>query len=93
MTGFGKAEVKFGNRKIITEVRSLNSKQLDISNLKIPLLYREKELDIRNLIAQSLQRGKVDIYITTEEDEVTTLPTINSKVFKAYLKQFEAIAN
>ena len=57
MTGFGKAEVKFGNRKIITEVRSLNSKQLDISNLKIPL-YREKELDIRNLIAQSYSEGK-----------------------------------
>ncbi|HOO19329.1 MAG TPA: hypothetical protein PK296_03960, partial [Paludibacteraceae bacterium] len=59
MTGFGKATCEYNNKKIVIEVKSLNSKQLDVS-IKIPNLYREKELEIRNEISQKLERGKID---------------------------------
>ena len=62
MTGFGKAVKVFNNKKITAEVKSLNSKQLDLS-IRLPQAYREIELDLRNIIAKSLHRGKVDLFV------------------------------
>jgi len=60
MTGFGKATCELPSKRIIIEIKSLNSKQLDI-NTRLPNLYREKDLAIRNEIGQKLQRGKIDV--------------------------------
>ena len=86
MTGFGKAETQCENKKIIAEIRSLNSKQLDLS-VKMPAIYREAEFEIRNLLNKSLQRGKVELFVTVESTEVTTAATIDKKLFRAYLCQ------
>ena len=86
MTGFGKAEAVCENKKIVAEIRSLNSKQLDLS-VKMPALYREAEFEIRNLLNKSLQRGKVELYISVETNEVATTATIDKKLFRAYLCQ------
>ena len=86
MTGFGKAEATCENKKITVEVRSLNSKQLDLS-VKMPPLYREVEFEIRNLVTKSLQRGKVELYVSVESTEVATAATIDKKLFRAYLCQ------
>ena len=67
MTGFGKATVTRGAKKIVVEVKSLNSKQLDV-NLKVPALYREKELEIRAMIKEALDRGKVDMTLAVENE-------------------------
>lgn len=93
MTGFGKAEEMVNGKKIIVEIKSLNSKQFDISSFKIPLPYKEKELELRNAIAQNIQRGKVDLYITTEAEETASAPTINQEVFKSYLNQIKDITS
>ena len=61
MTGFGKGEAALRNKKITVEIRSLNSKQLDLS-LRLPAVYRQSEYEIRNLIARTIQRGKVDVF-------------------------------
>ena len=86
MTGFGKAEALCENKKIIAEIRSLNSKQLDLS-VKMPAVYREAEFEIRNLLNKTLQRGKVELYVTVESTEVTTAATIDKRLFRAYLCQ------
>ena len=86
MTGFGKSEAVCENKKIVAEIRSLNSKQLDLS-VKMPALYRETEFEIRNLLNKSLQRGKVELYISVETNEVATAATIDKKLFRAYLCQ------
>ena len=86
MTGFGKAEATCENKKITVEIRSLNSKQLDLS-VKMPPLYREVEFEIRNLVTKSLQRGKVELYVSVESTEVATAATIDKKLFRAYLCQ------
>ena len=65
MTGFGKSVVTLPGQKIITEVRSLNSRQLDM-NLKIPGLFRSKEPEVRSLISERLERGKVDLLVSIE---------------------------
>ena len=86
MTGFGKAEAVCENKKIVAEIRSLNSKQLDLS-IKMPPLYREAEFEIRNMLNKSLQRGKVELYVSVESTEVATAATIDKKLFRAYLCQ------
>ena len=86
MTGFGKAEAVCENKKIVAEIRSLNSKQLDLS-VKMPPLYREAEFEIRNMLNKSLQRGKVELYVSVETTEVATAATIDKKLFRAYLCQ------
>ena len=86
MTGFGKAEATCENKKITVEIRSLNSKQLDLS-VKMPPLYREVEFEIRNLVTKSLQRGKVELYVSVESTEVATAATIDKKLVRAYLCQ------
>jgi uncharacterized protein (TIGR00255 family) len=92
MTGYGKAIVETPHKKITIEIKSLNSKQLDL-NLKLPWLYKEKEPEIRNLISQKLDRGKIDlsIYFDMHDEEVTT--AINKSAVKSYYRQFEDIAS
>lgn len=91
MTGFGKAVVEFRNKKIIAEIKSVNSKQMDIST-RITGLYREKEIEIRSLIAQTLERGKVDFSLYTDTLESETAGTINASVLAAYQNQIKTIA-
>lgn len=90
MTGYGKAESATQNKKISVEIRSLNSKQLDLS-IKLPAIYRPYEYEIRNLISQSVKRGKVDVYINTEMMVDQGSVKINSDVFKAYYDALSAI--
>jgi uncharacterized protein (TIGR00255 family) len=92
MTGYGKAIAETPQRKITIEIKSLNSKQLDL-NTKLPWLYKEKEPEIRNLISQKLDRGKIDfsIYLDMLDDEVVTV--INKSAVKNYHNQFKEIAS
>jgi len=92
MTGFGKAETTFKGKKITTEIRSLNSKQLDISQFKIPYIYKEKEHELRTLVSNNLQRGKVDVYINIEQVEEIEAPVINKPIFQSYYKQITEIS-
>ena len=91
MTGYGKAIAELPQKKITIEIKSLNSKQLDL-NTKLPWLYKEKEPDIRNLISQRLDRGKIDfsIYCDMLDDEVVTV--INKSAVRNYYNQFKEIA-
>lgn len=92
MTGFGKAEVNYNSKKIIVEIRSLNSKQLDISAFRMPSIYRDKDHEIRNILAQHLVRGKVDCFINIEEEVAVSVPEINRAIFQAYLEQIRQIS-
>ena len=92
MTGFGKAEIKTEFRKICIELRSLNSKQIDIS-LRLPGIYREMEMDIRNILTSRMVRGKVDMIITYEEDVVSEVNNINRELVAGYYKQACSIAD
>ena len=91
MTGYGKAIAETPQKKITIEIKSLNSKQLDL-NTKFPWLYKEKEPEIRNMVSQKLDRGKIDLTIFFDmlDEEVSTV--INKKVVKSYYKQFREIA-
>ena len=86
MTGFGKSEVSLPTKKITVEVRSLNSKQLDLS-VKLPGIYRSYEFDIRSKAAAAIVRGKSDISITVENTAVQTSATVNKELFREYLHQ------
>lgn len=91
MTGYGKAIAETPQKKVTIEIKSLNSKQLDL-NTKLPWLYKEKEPEIRNLISQRLDRGKIDfsIYCDMLDDEVATV--INKSAVRNYYNQFSEIA-
>jgi uncharacterized protein (TIGR00255 family) len=91
MTGYGKASATFGDKKINAEIKSLNSKALDLST-RIAPLYREKEMDIRNLIAKSLERGKVDFSLWVEKEASTAAAQINIPLVQAYDAQMRAMA-
>ena len=86
MTGFGKGEATLKNKKITVEIRSLNSKQLDLS-LRLPAVYRQSEYELRNVIARTIQRGKVDVFVSVESQAVETSARINREVFREYLRQ------
>ena len=86
MTGFGKAEVIVDNKKFTAEIRSLNSKQLDLA-IKIPTAYRSVEVELRNIVAQALVRGKIDLTVTVETTEAETAAQINRDLFRTYLHQ------
>lgn len=87
MTGFGKGEALIGDQKKITvEIRSLNSKQLDL-NLRLPAIYRASEHEVRSIITRRLQRGKVDAFITVESQQTKSPAKINHELFRAYLRQ------
>jgi uncharacterized protein (TIGR00255 family) len=91
MTGFGKASVEAGQKKLSIEIRSLNSRGMDI-NLKVPSTFREWENDIRNLLSVSLVRGKVDLSITQESGETSELPVISKEAVRNYYDQMNLIA-
>lgn len=88
MTGYGRAERHTDQRKITVEIKSLNSKQLDLS-ARIPSIYREKEYEIRNTVGKALGRGKVDLFVSMENvgGAKTAGGTINKELFKAYYAQ------
>ena len=92
MTGFGKATVECGNKKVVVEVKSLNSKQLDI-NLRLPNLYKEKDIEIRNLIKLSLERGKVDMIIYFDDSETEKEIAIPRAVVSQYFQQMLDVAS
>lgn len=91
MTGFGKATAEFGEKKIAIEIKSLNSKQLDL-NVRIPGIYREKEMEIRSSLLQKLERGKVDLSIFIENIGKSLATQINQPVFEGYYTQIKEIA-
>jgi len=91
MTGYGKAIVETPQKKITIEIKSLNSKQLDI-NIKVPWLYKEKELDIKNMVSQKLDRGKVDLTIFFDVLDDEFIPVINKSIVKNYYNQLNEIA-
>lgn len=90
MTGFGKAEFEVGNKKVTLEIKSLNSKQLDI-NTRIPALYREKDIEIRKLISEYLIRGKIDMALYIENLGEETNAAVNESIVKGYFKQMKKI--
>ena len=91
MTGYGKAVVAYKEKKINVEVKSLNSKSLDLS-ARIAPLYREKEMEIRRLLAQKLERGKVDFSLWVEKESTVDATPINTALVENYYKQIKAIS-
>ena len=91
MTGFGKHTVTFGNKKINVEVKSLNSKTLDIST-RIAPLYREKEMEIRQLISDTLHRGKIEFSIWIDKSELAAAMPINADLVEYYYQRINEIA-
>ncbi|MBL6658101.1 MAG: YicC family protein [Flavobacteriales bacterium] len=92
MTGFGKAEINTLNKKLTIEIKSLNSKQIDMS-VRMPSSYREKELSIRKSVGQALNRGKIDVALFVEQTHSELSATINTEVVKAYYSDLKSIAN
>jgi uncharacterized protein (TIGR00255 family) len=90
MTGFGKATLQLPTKKITVEVKSLNSKGLDL-NVRMPSLYREMELGLRNQIALQLERGKVDFSIFIESTAEQTSTKVNVPIVKGYIEQLRAV--
>ncbi|MBQ6278340.1 MAG: YicC family protein [Muribaculaceae bacterium] len=91
MTGFGKATIVACNKKITAEIKSLNSKQMDLQ-VKVPLLYRELELELRNTVARELGRGKVDVYITSESIDTAGAAQLNIDMLRSYKCQVENLS-
>ena len=91
MTGFGKAIAELPDRKITVEIKSLNSKQLDLS-ARIPSIYREKEMEIRSLIAQRLERGKIDFTVMAENTGKEIPTRINTDIVAGYCRQIRETA-
>ncbi len=90
MTGFGKATLQLPTKKITVEVKSLNSKGLDL-NVRMPSLYREMELGLRNQIAVQLERGKIDFSIFIESTAEQTSTKVNVPIVKAYISQLREV--
>lgn len=90
MTGYGKSEVQLASRKISIEIKSLNSKNLDI-NARFPVLYKEKEIEVRKWLSKELQRGKIDLSFYIESSGEETSTRINTGVVEGYLAQLEGI--
>ncbi len=91
MTGYGKSTVTYNDKKIIVEIKSLNSKALDVS-ARIAPLYREKEMEIRNMISKSLERGKVDFSLWIEKEASDAATPINAALLQNYYTQIKNIS-
>ena len=91
MTGYGKAVVAYKDKKINVEVKSLNSKQLDLQT-RIAPLYREKEMEIRQMVSEALIRGKVDFSVWIEKDTLVDATPINGALMENYYQQLKTIA-
>jgi uncharacterized protein (TIGR00255 family) len=91
MTGYGKAEINLPKANFTVEVKSLNAKQID-TTIKMSAIYRDKEIELRNLISEKLQRGKIELSIWRENSESISSYTLNTEVISDYLKQIKKIA-
>ncbi len=91
MTGYGKAMLETAHRKITVEVKTLNSKQADI-NTKLPWIYKEKELEVRNMILRKLERGKIDLYVSFDAMDEEPALVINKNIVKNYYGQMKEIS-
>lgn len=91
MTGYGKADAEFQGKKIHVEVKSLNSKALDLTT-RVAQLYREKEMEMRAMIQNSLERGKVEFSLWVEKSETVTAASINGNIVAAYAQQIKEIS-
>ncbi|MDR0680832.1 MAG: YicC family protein [Dysgonamonadaceae bacterium] len=92
MTGFGKAVIELPCKKISVEIKSLNGKQLDL-NTKIPSIYREKEIEIRTLLSQTIERGKVDFFISIDQGDTAISSKINAGAIKNYYEQIKELSD
>ncbi len=92
MTGYGKAELNLKNANFTIEVRSLNSKQIDVS-VKMSSIYRDKEIGLRRLLSEKFQRGKIELSIWKESSESNAKYTLNKELIKEYFQQIEGISN
>ncbi|SFF88118.1 TIGR00255 family protein [Salegentibacter agarivorans] len=92
MTGFGKSITQLPSKKVTVEIKSLNSKNLDV-NARIPSQYREKELQLRNTISKSLTRGKVDFSLFVEVTGEETTASVNRGVVRNYMQQLKSIVD
>jgi len=92
MTGYGKATIVFENKNITVEIKSLNAKQADVS-LKVPPIYRSKEVEINNILKHRLQRGKIDCFISLTYLKGEANIDINEKLFKTYFCQLKQITD
>jgi len=92
MTGYGKSELNLTNANFTIEVRSLNSKQID-ANVKMSSIYRDKEIGLRKLLSEKLQRGKIELSIWRESSESNAKYTLNTELIKEYFSQIEGVAN
>ena len=92
MTGYGKAELNLKNINFTVELRSLNSKQIDI-NIKIPNIYRDKEIELRKLLANKLKRGKIELSIWREDSDYNAKYILNTKLIKEYFSQIKRLNN
>lgn len=90
MTGFGKSLLQLTHKKVIIEIKSLNSKAIDL-NTRIAQAYKEKELVLRKLISDTLERGKIDFTLTIENTSETSSSTLNSPIVRGYIQQMQAI--
>jgi len=91
MTGYGKSIAETPGKKITVETKSLNSKSLDRSN-RLPWLYKGKESEVRNIISQKLDRGKIDLTISFDVLDSEIIPVINKTIVRNYFKQLKEIA-
>lgn len=91
MTGFGKSLLQLADKKIIIEIKSLNSKAIDL-NTRIAQAYKEKELTLRKLISDTLERGKIDFTLTVENTSSSSTSTLNAPVIRGYIEQMRAIS-
>lgn len=92
MTGFGKASMQLPNKKVTVEIKSLNSKGLDL-NVRMPSAFREMELSLRNRVAQKLERGKIDLSIFVEVTGEETSSKVNVPIVKAYINQLKEVVD
>jgi uncharacterized protein (TIGR00255 family) len=92
MTGFGKSMAEIPQKKISIEIKSLNSKSLDL-NIKLPWIYKEKESEIRNMVSQKLDRGKIDLSVNFDTLDAETVPVINKNIIKNYYTQMKEISS
>ena len=90
MTGFGKSLLQLTHKKVIIEIKSLNSKAIDL-NTRIAQAYKEKELVLRKLISDTLERGKIDFTLTIENTSETSSSTLNAPIIRGYIQQMQAI--
>ena len=91
MTGYGKAVVAYKEKKISVEIKSLNSKQLDLQ-ARIAPLYREKEMEMRQMVAQAVERGKVDFSLWIEKDQSVDATPVNAALMENYYRQLKNVA-